>query len=224
MSSPKSDPSHPPYSAVIPFSAAAFGTAKSLRAQRAQVMDLANQGHYAEAIALLDDLLTTQPHSASDYNNRGLMHFRLQQYEQALADYNQAITLNPRLDGAYNNRANCHVAQGQLAAAIADYQVALDFNPGNLRAWVNQGITYRDLGLYDLAIENFELVLVLSTRLRGRVYGERGRAYHLRGDWNLALADYQRSLAHLSNSGSARRYRRIVTAWRDELLKPSQTA
>lgn len=195
-----------------------------LRQQRAQVMTLADQGCYAEAIAVLDEILLHAPESASDYNNRGLMHFRLKQYAAALEDYNDAIALDPRLDSAYNNRANCYAAQGQLAEAIADYQIALDFNPGNLRAWVNQGITYRDLGLYDLAIENFDLVLVLGSRLRGRVYGERGRAYHLRGDWNLALADYQRSLESLSNSFSSRRYRRNVEAWRDELLCPGKTA
>lgn len=195
-----------------------------LREQRAHVMALADQGCYAEAIAVLDEILRQVPESASDYNNRGLMRFRLQQYATALQDYNHAIALDPRLDSAYNNRANCYVAQGQLAEAIADYQIALDFNPGNLRAWVNQGITYRDLGLYDLAIENFDLVLVLGPRLRGRVYGERGRAYHLRGDWNLALADYQRSLENLSNSFSSRRYRRNVEGWRDELLCPGKTA
>ncbi|MEM8641263.1 MAG: tetratricopeptide repeat protein [Cyanobacteria bacterium P01_G01_bin.54] len=216
--------SHTHSSSISPFSGAGTADARALRAQRAQVMTLASQGQYPEAIALLDNILTTEPHSASDYNNRGLMYFRLQQYGLALADYNRAIALDPRLDGAYNNRANCQVALGQLAAAIADYQITLDLNPGNLRAWVNQGITYRDMGLYDLAIENFELVLVLSTRLRGRVYGERGRAYHLRGDWNLALADYQRSLDHLSNSFSARRYRGTVEVWRDALLQPSQTA
>lgn len=195
-----------------------------LQQQRAQVMTLANQGRYGAAIAELEQILQEHPESASDYNNRGLMQFRLQHYQAAEQDYNRAIALDPRLDSAYNNRANCYAAQGQLAEAIADYQVALDFNPGNLRAWVNQGVTYRDLGLYDLAIENFDLVLVLGTRLRGRVYGERGRTYHLRGDWNLALADYQRSLDGLSNSFSSRRYRRTVEAWRSELLNPSKIA
>lgn len=195
-----------------------------LQQQRAQVMALANQGDYGAAIAELDHILQENPQSASDHNNRGLMQFRLRNYAAAERDYNRAIALDPRLDSAYNNRANCYAAQGQLAEAIADYQIALDFNPGNLRAWVNQGVTYRDLGLYDLAIENFDLVLVLGPRLRGRVYGERGRTYHLRGDWNLALADYQRSFEHLSNSLSARRYRRTVEAWQSELLNPSKTA
>lgn len=187
------------------------------RRQRSLVLEAAHCGDYDTAIALLNDLLHRHPESAVDYNNRGLMYFQSDRPEEALADYNKALELDPRLDGAYNNRANCYVAQGCLGEAIADYQIALDFNPGNLRAWINQGITYRDLGLYDLALENFDIVLVLGKRLKGRVYGERGRTYHLRGDWNLAIADYNRALEQLSNSFSSRRYKKQVYCWLGEL-------
>lgn len=187
------------------------------RQQRSHVMEAADRGDCDTAIALLSDLLHRHPDSAIDYNNRGLMYFQCDLTEEALADYNKALELDPRLDGAYNNRANCYVARGYLAEAIADYQIALDFNPGNLRAWINQGITYRDMGLYDLALENFDLVLVLGKRLKGRVYAERGRTYHLRGDWNLAIADYNRALEQLSNSFSSRRYKKQVRHWLGEL-------
>lgn len=197
---------------------------EAARECRALVLERANQGDYWGAIALLDQLIAEYPDSAMDYNNRGLMYFRLGEYERADWDYGMAIALDTRLDSAYNNRANCAVAQGKLGEAIADYQIALDFNPGNLHAWINQGITYRDLGLYDLAIENFDLVLVLGSRLKGRVYGERGRTYHLQGDWNLAIADYQRAINYLCQSFSARRYSKQVERWRDQLLNPTLTA
>ena len=187
------------------------------RQQRSQVLEASDRGDYDAAIALLSDLLHRHPDSAIDYNNRGLMYFQSKRSEEALADYDRAIELDPRLDGAYNNRANCYAARGCLGEAIADYQIALDFNPGNLRAWINQGITYRDMGLYDLALENFDIVLVLGKRLKGRVYAERGRTYHLRGDWNLAIADYYRALEQLSNSFSSRRYKKQVRLWLGEL-------
>jgi tetratricopeptide (TPR) repeat protein len=214
---------HPCASGPLP-TQMGFAESRTLQDRRLCVQAAAYQGDYEQAIALLDVMLEQHEGEASDYNNRGLMHFRLQNYDLALADYHVAIALDPRLDSAYNNRANCYVAQGYLAEAIADYQIALDFNPGNLHAWINQGITYRDLGIYDLAIENFDLVLIIGSRLKGRVYGERGRTYHLRGDWNLALADYQRALDKLSNSFSSRRDRRTVEKWREELLNPIKTA
>ena len=80
----------------------------------------ASQGNYAVAIALLDELIALRPDSATDYNNRGLMHFRNNQIVEALADLSQAVKIDPTLDSAYNNRANCYAAQGELAKAIAD--------------------------------------------------------------------------------------------------------
>jgi tetratricopeptide (TPR) repeat protein len=195
----------------------ALTQAESDRQQRSDILDAADRADYDTAIALLSDLLHRYPDSAIDYNNRGLMYFQSDRTEAALADYNKALELDPRLDGAYNNRANCYAARGCLGEAIADYQIALDFNPGNLRAWINQGITYRDLGLYDLALENFDLVLVLGKRLKGRVYAERGRTYHLRGDWNSAIADYNRAREQLSNTFSSRRCKKQIRLWLDEL-------
>jgi tetratricopeptide (TPR) repeat protein len=36
-------------------------------------------------------------------------------------------------------------------------------------------------------------------QLEGNIYAERGRTYELRGDWNCAIADYQKALALLSD-------------------------
>lgn len=191
---------------------------------RQQALAHAQQGQYAKAIALFSQIIERSPKSASDYSNRGLVYFQSGQADAALADYNRAIDLNPRLDSAYNNRANYYAAQGQFLEAILDYDIALDLNPTNVRVWINQGITFRDLEMYDRAIESFELGLCLG-RLEGHFYAERGRAYHLRGDWNCAMGDYQRALAKLPEaSGSLHnpsvRLRNQVEIWLDELLCP----
>ncbi len=187
---------------------------------RASLNEHFHHKNYAEAIAILTELIDCNPHNAKDYNNRGLMHFRMGQYDQALEDYNQALHLNPRLDSAYNNRANCYAQQGDLATAIADYDAALDFNPGNLRAAINQAIAFRQLGLYDMALENLDTALFIGRRLKGRIYLERGRTYHLRGDWNCAVADYKRALEHLPHNVNQLHHRQQVEAWLDDLLQP----
>jgi tetratricopeptide (TPR) repeat protein len=129
------------------------------------------------------------------------------------------LHLNPELDSAYNNRANYYVSVGQLAEALTDYEKALDLNPANIRTWINQAITFRELGLYDLAIENLDTALILGS-LENHIYAERGRTYHLRGDWNCAIADYQRALNLLPHSGASGRLRRKVETWMSHLLKP----
>ncbi len=189
---------------------------------RVSVEQKAAQGNYAVAIALLNQLLEIRPDSAMDYNNRGLMHFRNNQIIEAFADLTKALAIDPKLDSAYNNRANCHAAQGNLEDAISDYDTALDLNPGNVRAWINQGITFREMGMYELAIENFDIASVLGNNLQERIYGERGRAYHLRGDWNCAVADYQQAMDLLLAREDLSNYREKVESWFSELLHPLQ--
>lgn len=203
---------------------------------RHRALHQARRGEYREAIELFDLLLDRQPTSASDFNNRGLLHFQLGDLEAALADYDQALALNPKLAKVYNNRANCYVALGDMAAAIGDYEVAIDLNPTDLRARINQGITFRDLGYYREAIDAFDTALDLCNLLammdssetvnlhEGHIYAERGRAWHLAGDWNCALVDYQRALERLPMSSMAHRFsaklRHQVLMWADELLAP----
>ena len=187
---------------------------------RTCVKEKASQGNYTVAISLLDELIALCPDNAADYNNRGLMYFRNNQIIEALCDLSQALKINPRLDSAYNNRANCHAARGDLAEAIADYDLALDLNPANLRAWINQGITFRELELYDLALENFDIALIVGDVLEERIYAERGRTYHLRGDWNCAEGDYHKALELLATKPSLAKYSQKVTAWLNQLLLP----
>ena len=185
---------------------------------RTRVQEKASRGDYAVAISLLDRLIALCPDNAVDYNNRGLMYFRNNQIIEALCDLSRALAINPYLDSAYNNRANCYAAQGELAEAIADYDLALDLNPANLRAWINQGITFRELGLYDLAIENFDIALIIGDALSERIYPERGRTYHLRGDWNCAVGDYQKGLNILATKPTLAGYRSKVESWLNQLL------
>ncbi len=189
------------------------------------------QGNHAEAIDIFGELIDRSPSNASHYSNRGLVYFKSGQLEAAMTDYNHAIALNPRLDSAYNNRANFYAAQGLYLEAILDYDVALDLNPANVRAWINQGITFREVEMYDRALESLDLALCLG-KLEGHVYAERGRTYHLRGDWNCAVGEYQRALEQISlsdlglsdSAASTPRLRLQIEAWLEELLSPLNPA
>ncbi len=178
------------------------------------------QQRYGGALLLLDYLIERCPHQASYYNNRGLVHFWCRHYVTALADFDHALQIDPSLDQAYNNRANAYAALGAFPQAIADYERALEHNPFNTRARLNLGITWRDLGQLDRALVCLDEAL-LFYQLTEHIYAERGRTYHRRGDWNCALADYQRCLGLLANrpdpSASVSLQTR-VQGWIDELL------
>ncbi len=191
---------------------------------RQYALQEAQQGNHVTAIALFTQILSTNPKSARDYNNRGLVYFQNGQMEKAISDYNRALQIDDTLDSVYNNRANYYAAQGKFLEALLDYDIALDINPANVRAWLNQGITLRELQMFDRAIECFDFALKLG-RLEGHLYAERGRTHHVWGDWNCALADYQRAIDTLNLSttvvtGTTTRLRLQLEVWKDELLSP----
>ena len=97
----------------------------------------------------------------------------------------------------------------------------MDLNPHHVRAWINRSITLRDLGNYAEAIENLEIAMLFG-QLKGNIWAERGRTYHLWGDWNCAVADYRRALADLPSLNhqdvSGYRLRLQLETWLNELL------
>lgn len=193
---------------------------------RSYALQLAHQGDYTEAIALLNQLIDNHPYNAIDYNNRGLIYFQSGECQKAMGDYNTAMQLNPNLASVYNNRANCYAACGELTTALSDYDRALDLNPHYVRAWINRGITLRDLGEYKDAIDNFEIALLFG-QLEANIWAERGRTYHLWGDWNCAIADYYRALTYIASwetndHASGYRLRLQIENWLDELLFPQK--
>ncbi len=191
---------------------------------RRQALNEARDGKHDDAIALFSELISRDPFNASHYNNRGLVYFQMSELDKAITDYNHAIKLNPSLDSVYNNRANYYACQGQLLSAILDYDIAIDLNPGNVRAWINQGITFRELQMFERAVECLDMALTFQ-QLEGNIYAERGRAHHLWGDWNMAIADYNRAIDHLPISAdalqsAAGQLRLQVELWLDDLLGP----
>ncbi len=178
------------------------------------------QGNYAVAIAIMNELIVRHPNSAVYYNNRGLIYLHNNQLTKAIEDLTHALEIDPQLDKAYNNRANCYAAQGDYIAAISDYDISLEINPSNIKTWINQGITFRELGSYDLAIQNFDIASILSNSFPEMIYAERGRTYHLRGDWNCAAADYRCALDLLNNNPELEEYKVKVNSWFDILMNP----
>jgi tetratricopeptide (TPR) repeat protein len=189
---------------------------------RACALKSAKKGDYTDAIALLSQLINRHPQNAVDYNNRGLIYFQSGDRQKAFCDYNMALQLDPKLASAYNNRANYYAACGELAAAIADYDQALDLNPSYVRGWINRAITLRELGNYSEAIENLEVALLFG-QLESHILAERGRTYHLWGDWNCAIADYHRALISIDAEDNKTQYspsnlRLQVENWLNELI------
>jgi tetratricopeptide (TPR) repeat protein len=181
------------------------------------------QRRYAQALTMLNQLIHRHPNQANYYSNRGLLHLWRGDYTAALNDCNYAIQLEPHLDKAYNNRANCYIAMGLTVKALIDYERAVDLNPFNCRARVNFALTLRNLGDFDAALNCLDEAL-LFYKLTAQIYAERGRTYHLRGDWNCAIADYRRAMAAIDEAVASPQDEQLlkrIRRWMEELIPNS---
>lgn len=87
---------------------------------------------YAEAEALLTDLVQDQPDFAEAWNRRAVLHYLQGQYEESLADCQKAIALNPHHFGALHGMGLCYAALGDYMAAIQSFRQTLEILPHSI--------------------------------------------------------------------------------------------
>ncbi|MBN1953709.1 MAG: CHAT domain-containing protein [Anaerolineae bacterium] len=164
----------------------------------------------------------------------GQLYYWEQKYDRALAALSAAIAAverdgdndPPGLAQAYFYRANLHAVHRQdRPAAIADYRRALALDPGLVAAAFNLGqalrvwaVARRAQGDEAGARDSLQQALqAYSQAVDARpdyaaAYGERGLAHYLRGEFELASADYQ---AELARAPRAETYHQLGLALRD---------
>lgn len=85
-----------------PWLAAMAGEA-GFEAGHRRALELQDSGHYAEALATLEELLKGRPGDAALWSDKGMQELRLGRKEQARASFRKAIELDPGFIPAYLN-------------------------------------------------------------------------------------------------------------------------
>ncbi len=174
-----------------------------------QAKSLFRQGSYKRAIALLDELLLEDPHSAKGLVLRGDARDNLGDPQGALIDYNAAIALNPEFEYAYATRCATYGDLGRLKDAIGDCSKALSLDPKDTWALRTRSVAYLLSQRYARALTDIDAALALDdTDASG--YIDRCRIYRGMDRLNLALGDCNRAVALDPKSAAASFYRGVV--------------
>jgi tetratricopeptide (TPR) repeat protein len=83
----------------------------------------------SKAAAGLGGLIGRAPKFAEAYNQRAIVHFRLQQYDRSAADCEAALRLNRHHFGAQAGLGQCFLKLRKQRAALKAFRVALRINP-----------------------------------------------------------------------------------------------
>jgi tetratricopeptide (TPR) repeat protein len=106
--------------------------------------------------------LDQNPRLARAYNNRGLAHASLKEYEFAIEDYDHCLAQVEPFAEAYYNRGVARFRLGRKGEAVLDFTEALKLNPQYVKALVGRGLVFSAGGDRDSALADLRKALQLS--------------------------------------------------------------
>lgn len=180
-------------------------------------------GRYRDALADFDKATTLVPKFFQAYNDRALIHVRLNQPDEALADYNQAIGIAPTYHHAYLGRGKLYRSTNKTALAIADFNKVIQLKSDEPIAYYDRGIVYQSLGQHKKADGDFSTAIGLRPNAV-KPYLARGQSRYALDKYQEAATDFGvaveqlkqdpdawtwRGMALEKNGGSAKRRERL---------------
>jgi|GEM_PF-1439809 len=182
---------------------------------------------FTEAIAQLDQCLSSDPNMAMAYFQRGTCQLMLQKPNIALVDFNQALRLDSNITEAYLNRGIAHHALNNLTFSESDFLVFLRRQSNDLRGLYNLAVLSEDMDNYPQAITYYSRYLEQAPDLTIRQL--RAMAYAAIDSINLAIKDIDFCLQPNANDTSlwmskgniyydANRFREAIDAYNVILL------
>jgi serine/threonine protein kinase/Tfp pilus assembly protein PilF len=172
-----------------------------------------------KALVSADEALSRDPKLAEGHVVRGSAQFALGRLDDALLSYAEAIALDPKSARAHAQLARVHwVGKGDLRAGIAALERAVEINPQFGYAHHQLAYLYTELGDYAAAEREARKAVDLQEQY---ISGEEGflvvgahtrlgYVFYRQGQYEDALAEYQKELLFLSSSDHVLKDRSLI--------------
>lgn len=129
---------------------------------------------YKEAIDDFSHAIELDPNNKLAYWHRAAGYFEDAYFELSIQDYNKAISLyegdSTRLSKLYNERGEMEMSLKEYKKAEEDYSYSISLNKKFWEPYFNRGKVYWDNKNKNLAISDFNTVLVLDTAKKSFEY------------------------------------------------------
>jgi len=108
-------------------------------------------------------------------------------------------------------RRGVHASEhyGDDEKALDDFSEALMLNPRFIDAYINRALIYRKHENHKAVIRDCTQVIKLTTK-NELAYSLRGQAYYHKGQYDVAIADFDSALAINPQTGHAKKYRDLA--------------
>ena len=116
----------------------------------------------AKAAEAYTNAIEYYPKYGSAYINRGLIYWRLKNYQKAIDDFDMAISINPKSTAAYSNKGTVYYGFiKNYHKAIECYNKVIDLEPKNARVLFWRSSCYYELQEYKNALADMDRVLAI---------------------------------------------------------------
>jgi tetratricopeptide (TPR) repeat protein len=176
------------------------GSDEGARALNRQAIRLLMRGDAAGALEGFRRCTELAPDFPEAWNNSGLVHMGLAQYDRAITDFDRALVVRPDYPEACTNRGRAREKRGDLTGAGADFERALECCEGPFVASIlhNRGALRQRLGDLAGARADFDRALEIDPD-HTSTYVLRAELHKLVGNLAGARADLDRALESVTD-------------------------
>ncbi|OWM82121.1 hypothetical protein CDL15_Pgr001695 [Punica granatum] len=121
-----------------------------------------NEGKYAHAVSIFDQILREDPTYPEALIGRGTAYAFQRELDAAISDFSKAIQANPSAGEAWKRRGQARAALGSSAEAITDLTRALEFEPNSGDILHERGIINFKFKDFDAAVEDLSTCIQLD--------------------------------------------------------------
>ena len=121
--------------------------------------ELAAQGHFDEAIPLLQQAIKLAPDYVEPRLSLGGAFLEIGRLDDAMSQFSEAVRAKPQNADAHNGLGIILSRTGHMNEAIAEYQAALKADPGYGSAHANLGAALAKMERWPEAISEFQLAV-----------------------------------------------------------------
>lgn len=132
-----------------------------------------------------------------------------QQYEQAVAAYSEVLATDAKNTNVLYKRGRAYEAMGNLDEAEKDFKSAFDLDQRNIQVLMSLSNIYQKKKDNEMALQYASY----ATQIPGApamAFFLKGRAYHLLGNTESAMADYNTAIKIDGDFGQAYYYRGML--------------
>ena len=126
-----------------------------------------NQAKYELALKDCDKAIKAHSRWGNTFNNRGLVHLELGNYENAISDFKTAMKLSNVMMSAknYGNIAYAYKLLGNYQGALENYNKAIQIRPNLGYVFNGRGFVNMQIGNFEEALEDHEKALKFYSKI-----------------------------------------------------------